>query len=487
MTQAIIWTIASFAARDNVATKTDINAINALGGRGYHVTTTLLSDADFSAELAILTAAPVASAIKVGVIASTSHVEILADFLQGYKQKHPELTVIYEPLSISLSDMAKIESAGNVLINVIKIRLLPIVDVLILPQEQGGTDVAMLFAATKQAINSLLNLGVKSVCAKAIAVNNKQQSIVLDVYIDGQREILLSSPNVTLTPSSKDENSGVFSSALATVIAQDYPVDDALVVARAYLNQTSDGWPTDRSDFPQVVLPNTELGDQLGLVLQMQLAYDFAPCDTNRLGLYPVVDTIEWLDKVLQQGVKTLQLRIKDKAPSEVVDDIKAAVALGRQYKARLFINDYWQLAIEHGAYGVHLGQEDMLTADFVAIKKAGLKLGLSTHGYYEILRAHQIKPSYIALGHIYPTVTKDMPSKPQGLKRLQRYADLMQDYPLVAIGGISIARAPQVAATGVGSVAVVTAITRADDYKQAIADLLAIAEPQSSLTCVSP
>ncbi|WP_293134022.1 thiamine phosphate synthase, partial [Moritella sp.] len=145
-----------------------------------------------------------------------------------------------------------------------------------------------------------------------------------------------------------------------------------------------------------------------------------------------------------------------------------------------------WQLAIEHGAYGVHLGQEDMLIADFVAIKKAGLKLGLSTHGYYEILRAHQIKPSYIALGHIYPTVTKDMPSKPQGLQRLQRYADLMQDYPLVAIGGISIARAPLVAATGVGSVAVVTAITRADDYKQAIADLLAIVEPNSVLACAN-
>ena len=490
MTQAIIWTIASLDARDNAATQADINTINALGGRGYHVSTKLLSDGDFAAELAVLTAAPVASAIKIGVIATTSHVEILADFLQAYKQQHPDLSVIYEPLSISLSDMAKAESADSVLINTIKIRLLPIVDVLILPQEQGGTDAAELFSATKQAINTLLSVGVKGVCAKALTVNghhdDKQQSIALDVYIDGQREILLSSPSATLTPRSKDEHRGAFSSALATVIAQDYPIDDALVVARAYLNQTADAWPTDRSDFPQVVLPNTVLGDQLGLAQQMQLAYDFAPCDTNRLGLYPVVDTVAWLEKVLQQGVKTLQLRIKDKTPAEVVDDIKAAVALGRQYQARLFINDYWKLAIEHGAYGVHLGQEDMLIADFVAIKTAGLKLGLSTHGYYEILRAHQIKPSYIALGHIFPTVTKDMPSKPQGLQRLQRYAALMQDYPLVAIGGISIARAPLVAATGVGSVAVVTAITRADDYKQAIADLLAIAEPHSVLACAN-
>jgi len=490
MTQAIIWTIASVTARDNATNQADIKTINALDGRGYHVSTKRLSDADFSAELAVLIAAPVASAIKIGVIATTSHVEILADFLQGYKQLHPEVSVIYEPLSISLADMAKTESTDTVLIRVIKMRLLPIVDVLILPQEQGEADAAALFKATKKAINTLLDFGVKGVCVKAIAVNrhhaDKQQSIALDVYIDAQREILLSSPSAALTASSKDENSGIFSSALATVIAQDYPVDDALVVARAYLNQTGEAWPIDRSDFPQVVLPNTVLGDQLGLEQQMQLAYDFAPCDTNRLGLYPVVDTVAWLEKVLQQGVKTLQLRIKDKTPAEVVEDVKTAVALGRQYQARLFINDYWQLAIEHGAYGVHLGQEDMLIADFVAIKQAGLKLGLSTHGYYEILRAHQIKPSYIALGHIYPTVTKDMPSKPQGLQRLQRYADLMQDYPLVAIGGISIARAPKVAATGVGSVAVVTAITRAADYKQAIADLLVIVEstPVSTLVC---
>ncbi|PKH05795.1 thiamine phosphate synthase [Moritella sp. Urea-trap-13] len=493
MTQAIIWTIASFTARDNAMNQTDIKTINALGGRGYHVSTECLSDDDFPAELTVLNTAATPSAIKIGVIETVSHIAILVRFLQGYKQQYPALSVIYEPLTITLTDMVNADSG---LTTAIQTGLLPLVDVLILTQDKTGVDAADLFSTTKKAINSLLNSGVKGVCAKAIftndsVVNNngydddEQQSVMLDVYIDTQREILLSSPVTRLDSLSNVEHCGVFSAALATVISQDYPVDDALVVARAYLNQAVDAWPTDREYFPQVVLPNTPLGDKLGLAQQMQLAYDFAPCDTNRLGLYPVVDTVEWLEKVLQQGVKTLQLRIKDKAPAEVVEDVKAAVALGRKYQARLFINDYWQLAIEHGAYGVHLGQEDMLIADFVAIKQAGLKLGLSTHGYYEILRAHQIKPSYIALGHIYPTVTKDMPSKPQGLVRLQRYADLMQDYPLVAIGGISIERASKVAATGVGSVAVVTAITLADDYKKAIAELLSIVEPQPSLVSI--
>ncbi|MFN6886558.1 thiamine phosphate synthase, partial [Proteus mirabilis] len=88
-------------------------------------------------------------------------------------------------------------------------------------------------------------------------------------------------------------------------------------------------------------------------------------------------------------------------------------------YNARLFINDYWQLAIKHHAYGVHLGQEDLDIADLDAIKQSGLCLGISTHNDTELQRAKRLLPSYIALGHIFPTTTKDMPSKPQGLRAL--------------------------------------------------------------------
>ena len=140
--------------------------------------------------------------------------------------------------------------------------------------------------------------------------------------------------------------------------------------------------------------------------------------------------------------------------------------------------NDYWRLAIKHGAYGVHLGQEDIEVADLEAIRAAGLKLGLSTHGYYEMLRARELKPSYLALGHIFPTKTKDMPSRPQGLERLHRYVALMEaEFPLVAIGGISRDRVPLVAQTGVGSIALVTAITEAADPNAAIRDLLELVE----------
>lgn len=195
-----------------------------------------------------------------------------------------------------------------------------------------------------------------------------------------------------------------------------------------------------------------------------------------RLGLYPVVDSVQWIERLLDAGVRTLQLRIKDQLDEEVEADVVAAIALGRRYNARLFINDYWRLAIKHQAYGVHLGQEDLQATDLSTIRAAGLRLGVSTHDDMEIDVALAARPSYIALGHVFPTQTKQMPSAPQGLEQLARHVERLADYPTVAIGGISLARAPAVIATGVGSIAVVSAITQAADWRLATAQLLEIA-----------
>lgn len=502
----IVWTIASTDSGGGAGIQADLHTIHALGGHGCSVISAVtaqssqsvravepVSEALFLAQLSALADDMPAAVIKIGLIASVDHVAALATFLSDYKSRYPDTTVICDPVAVASTGQG---ITVDDTLTVVREQLLPLVDILTPNQGElsllSGRTISTV-QETRQAMAVLLNQGVKGICAKGghadFVGGIDDADMALDIYSDGTRELALASPRL---PVAHTHGTGcIFASALATAMALDYPVEDAFVVAKAYLNQglkngypigggagvlAHVGWPQQRSDFPEVIMPNTPLGDMLGLEGPQQ-AKDFPSCDTDRLGLYPVVDSVEWLEKVLQQGVKTLQLRIKDKTPDQVVADITAAIELGKRYSARLFINDYWQLAIEHGAYGVHLGQEDMLTADLSAIKQAGLKLGLSTHGYYELLRAHALRPSYIALGHIYPTVTKEMPSKPQGLQRLQRYADLMQDYPLVAIGGISIDRAPQVVATGVGSVAVVTAITRAQDHKQAVAELLQIVE----------
>ena len=202
---------------------------------------------------------------------------------------------------------------------------------------------------------------------------------------------------------------------------------------------------------------------------------DFPPVPL-RLGLYPVVDSVVWIERLLAAGVRTIQLRIKDQRDEDVEADVSAAIALGRKFNARLFINDYWRLAIKHAAYGVHLGQEDLETTDLNAIRQAGLRLGVSTHDDMEIDVALAARPSYIALGHVFPTQTKQMPSAPQGLEQLEQHIRRLGDYPTVAIGGISLERAPAVLATGVGSIAVVSAITQAADWQLATRQLLALA-----------
>ncbi len=114
-----------------------------------------------------------------------------------------------------------------------------------------------------------------------------------------------------------------------------------------------------------------------------------------------MVDSVQWIERLLDAGVRTLQLRIKDQRDEEVEADVVAAIALGRRYNARLFINDYWRLAIKHQAYGVHLGQGRLQATDLSTIRAAGLRLGVSTHDDMEIDVALAARPSYIALGRV--------------------------------------------------------------------------------------
>lgn len=272
-----------------------------------------------------------------------------------------------------------------------------------------------------------------------------------------------------------------------TLLALEFPIEDALTLARAMTNVSRETlfngetctlheWASHFADFPTPVLEDARLGIQVGWSSQSE-AVSFPCLDKDRLGLYPVVDDVSWIERLLPLGIKTIQLRIKNPDQSDLEEQIVRAIELGRQYDAQVFINDYWQLAIQHGAFGVHLGQEDIEGSNLIKLSEAGIHLGLSTHGYYELLRIVQINPSYIALGHIFPTTTKQMPSKPQGLIRLALYQKLIDSipygkqvgYPTVAIGGIDQSNADQVWRCGVSSLAVVRAITLSESPKSVI------------------
>ena len=197
----------------------------------------------------------------------------------------------------------------------------------------------------------------------------------------------------------------------------------------------------------------------------------FAPL-TAPIGFYPVVPTAAWVKRLLGLGVRTIQLRAKaaDHDAQDLEREVRAAVEAGRAVPgAQVFINDHWQLALDAGAFGVHLGQEDLDTADLNALRAAGMRLGLSTHTPAELARAKAVQPSYLAIGPIYPTTLKMMPYEPVGLERLKAWVPQAAPYLVVAIGGISLQRLPGVVACGVDGVAVVSAVTLASEPEQAV------------------
>ncbi len=181
-------------------------------------------------------------------------------------------------------------------------------------------------------------------------------------------------------------------------------------------------------------------------------------------GFYPVVDDVRWVRRLLPLGVRTIQLRIKERSEAEVRRQIREALAIAADHDGcQMIVNDYWRAAIREGAAWLHLGQEDLAGADLVAIRAAGIRLGVSTHSPEELADALDARPDYVALGPIYETTLKKMPWSPQGLARIGEWKARLA-CPLVAIGGITLERAPAVLAAGADSVAVVSDVLRARD-----------------------
>ncbi|MGJ0393178.1 MAG: thiamine phosphate synthase [Methylocystis sp.] len=179
---------------------------------------------------------------------------------------------------------------------------------------------------------------------------------------------------------------------------------------------------------------------------------------------YLIVDNADWLARLLPLGVKLVQLRVKDRPESDVRDEILRARDLSRAAGAQLIVNDYWKLAIDAGCDFVHLGQEDLDGADLDALRRNGVKLGISTHDDAELERALSLSPDYVALGPIWPTLLKEMKFAPQGLEKISTWKRRIGEIPLIAIGGLTPARACLALAAGADSACVVTDVLRAPD-----------------------
>lgn len=316
------------------------------------------------------------------------------------------------------------------------------------------------------AAKKIVGWGVRGVLIKAGHLAGKVNKDLL--WLDGEH-FWLEQPKLA---QSARATGCTLSAYIAAFCALGEPLKDATVLANAALfaglQQSVDaavpvpvvGWPKQLASFATIYRAEKPATEFVSI--------------PQALGLYPVVDSVEWVSKLAQVGVKTIQLRIKDVSEDEAELAVVKCVEIQEHYGLRLFINDYWQLAIKHKAYGVHLGQEDIQNAALEKITSAGVRLGISTHGELEWGIARAYKPSYLAIGAIYPTDTKEVVVV--GDERLARWVALLKaEERLTAIGGINQSNMKNVLASGIDSVAVVSAITKSSHWEQATAQLQAM------------
>ena len=417
-------------------------------------------------------------AAKIGLLPSLVHAEILQSFLR--QQKKPVI------LDTVLGSTSGYRFVDDELLQFIQECLFPLATIITPNLEelerftQQRIDTAdEIVAAAKR----LLEYGASAVLIKGGHWQSSiNQCYAQDYFTDGQRAFWLSSL----------KNNGqicrgtgcALSSAIASGMALQYTLYDAIVIGKMAINQgyrqayavgTQKGVQTMANYGPLNITHFPDTQQDLPYLTRDAILPErmsFAQCNQPSLGLYPIVDRAHWIPMLVNAGVTTVQLRVKDLQGQALNNEVKEAIRLSKIHPCRLFINDYWQLAISLGAYGVHLGQEDLDEASVQQIGAAGLRLGISTHCHYEVARAHCYQPSYIAFGPVYHTNTKVMPWVPQGVIGLAYWRKVLQ-YPLVAIGGIHQERMIPVAQTGVDGIAMITAVTEADNPEQATHDFV--------------
>ena len=502
----IIWTISGSDCSGGAGLAADIKTGHGLGVEVCHLITAntvqnsskLISVNPVSIDILqqqfdVLIADKPPSVIKIGLVANVEQVVWLRQIVIQAKQADSNLVVVYDPVGQA--------SVGGSFSYFTLDQLAPLlrqIDV-ITPNLMEAHSLALLSqetAAEKLAKKIYHDFAITSIIIKG-GHSNKDNGLAIDYCYhqlnqlseekqdnqEKQHQVIsyqLSSPRIKTHYSHGGGCS--FATALASFLAQGYLMRDAFMLAKAFINQglsasvemsasqqhqyygafEQQGWPHNPTAMAQHF---AEVVDDLSLQYQGLAAFTSLDLDAKKLGLYPVIDSLYWLKRLLPLGLEIIQLRVKNLREEELEQVIIAAVELAKDYNTRLFINDYWQLAIKHGAYGVHIGQEDLQDADLSAIQQSGIRLGISTHGCYEFVLAQQLQPSYLAIGAIFPTKTKDMTGQIQGLDNLRQVLGLrpenkLQQIPVVAIGGITLERAAKVIATGVDSIAVVTAIT---------------------------
>lgn len=463
-----LWSIAGHDPNAAAGFQADLLLADVLGIKARSLMATFTAQSDhevfmseavplswLKAQWQVLRKQEIPDAIKLGLISSPEHLSFLAEAFR----ECPNIPVIADPVLASSSghSFASPESLSAWR------KLAPSLS--LLTPNRPETERLLGHKLTDQesiiqAARELRSWGLRAVLIKG--GHSEADSAPLDYFDDGQRAFWLQGRR---SPRDFRGTGCSLATAIVAHMAKGHSLREAVVLAHGLLQET--------------IHTSCEQGEaylrfQKGPTPLSQLSYEtprqhpsFPRIDDGPIGFYPIVPNLEWLVRLGNLGVRSLQLRIKDLRQHELVQSIEAAVEFCRPRGIRLFINDYWKLAAAAGAYGVHLGQEDLdalSTTELTRLQDSGLRLGISTHCYEEAARSLSLRPSYIALGPIFPTRCKSMAFGPQGLGRVEEWVAICSGIPVVAIGGLNLEHAKELLESGVDGISLISDVLEAFD-----------------------
>tara|TARA_B100000446_G_C10549230_1_gene339647 strand:+ start:2269 stop:3954 length:1686 start_codon:yes stop_codon:yes gene_type:complete len=484
----VVWSIAASDSGGGAGIQADLNTIHSLKCHGCTVITAItaqnsisvekihpLSSVDLAAQWQALEKDLPPRAIKIGLLPELKTLHWLARCLETLRpaviSSEQRLFCVWDPVLKASTGARFLDAFDRCEID----PLLKQVD-LITPNLQEAE------ALTKTTIRSpadienvaqqLLDRGVANVLIKgghSMSCSDPNANIFCRDYFANKNHSFWLSHAKQAQPNNHGTGC-TLASAIASFIANDYSISDSVVLANRFIQQglrlaapqgygAGPVWQAplenNPNDFSELVKASEHF-DQPNLIPPFRKA--------SKLGLYAIVDNLSDLERLISQGVHTLQWRNKQKdiSVAKKKNAIKQAIAICQQQKVPLYINDDWQLALEFEAYGIHLGQEDLALIqrqDLKCIQEKGLRLGISCHNETELAYAHSLKPSYLAFGPVFTPNSKIVEHSPLGLAKLaQWYSSYGKLYPTTCIGGIDLNNFSQVLATGMTSIAVISA-----------------------------
>ena len=475
----IIWSIAGSDCSSYAGIQADIKTANNLSVHCYSIISAVTSQNSkklvsimptnnqlFTDQIAILHNGYRPTVVKSGMIAN----EEQAITLSKYLNKNSDIFYICDPVSISSSGS---ELCSDRTKKTIKSLLFPRAN-LLTPNLHEAIE-----------ISNINHNNIHEIAKKIIKDYKCSSVLIKGGHIDETESTDLYATNDTYFSISHKRNYNhnnirgtgcALSTAIASEISKGLNIYESIFNAKQYIsyqiknainindknsimrhiNITSKDYPT---------LPNIYSDKNL------KMNYNFSNPETT-IGLYPIVNEPEKIHSFSNTPVKIVQLRVKNKTHDIINREIKKAVAICKQYNIKLFVNDYWELAIKHKAYGVHLGQKDITAIALKKISDHGLYLGISTHSRFELALALSISPSYIALGPIYKSNTKsNLISLDHGISKIREWKYYLKNIPLVAIGGIKLEHMNNIYNAGANGIAVIEFLSKAENINKSITD----------------